>query len=390
MIVDLFVWGIFIFSVWLFFWMFLGYPLALGLIQKIHPRPIIRGKDTPLITVIVCTYNESKTIERRLSNLIASDYPYEKMEIIVVDSNSPDGTGDIVQNLIHNQDGMVHLIRETDRRGKVSAINLGLAAAKGEFVILTDGPTIFKPDTIRFVVENFADASVGAVTGNFVKYDLDGEIQSQETEWVVFNYRKILRRLEAMVDSTTWLSGELTAFRRSLIPNIPSSVIIDDAYIAMAIREQGYRVVVDERALYTEKRPAIYKETVTIKMKSVTGSIQEMVRFRKMLFNIKYKWYGILILPARLLHFYLNPLILLAILGSGGWMVVESFGFLPVFVIGGSMLVVLLILYLYKGGILLRPIKAFLLMEWIIILGIYKYLTGNYSATWKQVKSTRQ
>jgi hypothetical protein len=115
-----------------------------------------------------------------------------------------------------------------------------------------------------------------------------------------------------------------------------------------------------------------------------------MVRFRKMLFNIKYKWYGILILPARLLHFYLNPLILLAMLGSGCWIVVKSFGFLPVFVIGGSMLVVLSLLLLYKGGILLRPIKAFLLMEWIIILGIYKYLTGNYSATWKQVKSTRQ
>jgi cellulose synthase/poly-beta-1,6-N-acetylglucosamine synthase-like glycosyltransferase len=381
---------VFILSSALLFWMFAGYPLALFLLSKICSRPVNQQPHFPQVSVVVCTYNEARVIERRLSNLLELDYPLDKLEILVVDSASKDGTVSFVNRFcIAHPDAPIRLIREDARRGKVSAINLGLACASGEVVILTDGPTVFAQDTIKLVMQNFADLSVGAVTGNFVKYDLEGEIASQETEWVVFNFRKFLRRLEAIVDSTTWLSGELTAFRRNLIPAIPSSVIIDDAYIAMAIREQGYRVVVDERAIYTEKRPARYAETVTIKKKSVVGSVQEMVRFRKMLFNLGYHWYGVLVLPAKLLHFYLNPFILLSMLISGLWLAWLYIGAVPLLTAIGGSLFLLLLLGLYRRGKMLRPLVAFGLMEWIIITGLLQYATGDYSAAWEQVKSTR-
>ena len=385
-------WCVFLVSAILFLWMFLGYPLAIWVVSKLRARRIaVDSSFTPLVTVIVCAYNEAATIARRISNLLDSDYPNEQLEIIVVDSNSPDGTAGIVRSLIEESDPgtRIRLIQEDARRGKVSAINLGLAAATGEIVILTDGPTLFWKDTIRLVVQNFCDPSVGAATGAFLKYKSEQEVASEETEWVVFNFRKVLRRLESAVDSTTWLSGELTAFRRTLLPAIPTSVIIDDVHIAMAVREQGYRVVVDERARYTEKRPTSYAETITIKVKSVVGSIQEMVRFRKMLLNPQYRWYGVLILPARLLHFYLNPFVFLALMISGIWLVLLFAGAIPVLIVIGILAATILLLRIYRGGVLLRPLRAFVLMEWIIVLGLWKYATKNYSATWKQVSTTR-
>jgi len=390
MILPTILWSTFFLALMIFGWMFLGYPLAMLIASHFWGRAVARAAITPTVTVIVCTFNESRTIARRITNLLASDYPEELLEIIVVDSASPDGTAAIVSSIIKDHPSRnIKLIQEERRRGKISAINLGLAAASGEIVVLTDAPTIFAQDTIKFIVQNFADPSVGAVTGNFVKYDLEGELAAQETEWIVFRFRKLLRRLEALLDSTTWLSGELTAFRRDVIPAIPSAVVIDDAYIAMAVRQQGLRVVVDERAVYTEKRPTNYSETITIKVKSIVGGVQEMVRFKKMLFNFRYCWYGLLILPARLLHFYLNPFVFLALVVSSSWLACLYLGAARIAVVLGILGFVVLLLSLYRRGVLLRPLIAFLLMEWIIVLGLWKYITGRYDAAWKQVSTTR-
>ncbi|MHB8134985.1 MAG: glycosyltransferase [Anaerolineaceae bacterium] len=389
MIINI-LWFTFYIAGFVFIWMFLGYPATLWLISKLRKHTHFQEAITPNVTVIICTYNESVTIERRICNLIESDYPKENMEIVVADSNSPDGTQDVVQSMILKYpDYKIKLITEEERRGKVSAINLGLSVANGDIVILTDSPALFWKDTIRFIVRNFADPTVGAASGNFVKCDTETANYQQDTEWVVFNYRKLLRRLEARVDSTTWLSGELTAFRKSLIPKILPSVIIDDAHIAFNIREQGYRVVIDEEAKYAEKRPTTYAETVTIKIKSVTGSVREMVRFRKLLFNIKYKYFGLLIMPARLLHFYLNPFILLTLVLSSLGLIWLYFGPPTLFILIGTGLIFLLLISLFRNGKLLKPIIAFFLMEWIILAGLYQYFTGNYSAVWKQVKTTR-
>lgn len=383
-------WFVFVLSGLTFLWMFLGYPLTLWCLDKIKPRRHRQGSIAPLVSVIICTYNEAKTIERRIKNLFDADYLKENLEIIVADSNSPDGTQDIVRSLIEKYpDHAIRLVTEDQRRGKVSAINLGLAVAKGEIIMLTDSPALFWPDTIRLVVRNFADPAVGAVSGNFVKADPESANYQQDTEWVVFNYRKWLRRLESQIDSTTWLSGELTAFRKSIIPTIAPDVIIDDAHLAFKIREAGYRVVIDEEARYAEKRPTTYAETFTIKIKSVTGSVKEMIRFRKLLFNPKFQNYGLFILPARLFHFYLNPFIFLLLAISGIGLVWAYFGLIPVFVLIGTGLLLLGMIGLYRRGKYLKPIVAFFLMEWIIIVGLYKYISGNYSATWKQVTTTR-
>ncbi len=227
------------------------------------------------------------------------------------------------------------------------------------------------------------------MSGNFVKADPENANYQQDTEWVVFNYRKWLRRLELQVDSTTWLSGELTAFRKSIIPTISPDVIIDDAHIAFRIREAGYRVVIDEEARYAEKRPTTYAETFTIKRKSVTGSVNQMVRFRRLLFNPKFKNYGLFILPARLLHFYLNPFVFLLMIGSGIGLVLLYLGPSSLLVASGAGLLLLGFLKFYRRSKYLKPIIAFFLMEWIILVGLFKFATGNYSATWKQVTTTR-
>ena len=349
-------------------WMFAGYPLTLFVLTRLHPNPIVKSPLILKVTILICTYNEVEVIKRRIENLLESDYPLDQMEILVVDSASPDGTVNLVEQICTaHPSASIRLVRENKRRGKVSAINIGLSHAKGEIVILTDGPAIFWPDTIRLVVENFSDPRVGVVTGNFVDYPNSVETSAQKNDQLMFRFRKLLRRLESEVDSTPWLSGELLAFRKTLLPAIPPEVIIDDSYIALYMRSQGYRVVADFRAKYAEKRSKSHKEMITQKVKSVAGDIPEMIRFGNMCFNHRYGAYGLLIFPTVVvLHLHFSPIVFGLAMCSGVLLVTVWLGVQLSLLLFACVGFLAFVLSFFRQGMLLRPLIVFVLAEWII------------------------
>jgi cellulose synthase/poly-beta-1,6-N-acetylglucosamine synthase-like glycosyltransferase len=372
-------------------WAFAGYPLALLLLAKLRPNPIARRPQFPKVTVLVCTYNEAQLIERRLNNLLESDYPLDKLEILVVDSASPDGTADLVDRYCVAHSGApVRLIREDARRGKVSAINLGISQAQGEIIVLTDAPTIYWPDTMRLVMENFRDPRVGAVTGKWVDYPGGVETPAQKSRQPVIGFRTLLRQLESAVDSTYAVTGELLAFRKSLLSAIPSKFGMDDLYIAIHVRSQGYRVIADSRAVYTEKSPETYSDLITQKKKESAGCTQIVIHFRKMIWNYQYGLYGLVILPTKIMHSPLNPIIFGLNLLSGGMLFVVRLGLQTSLIVASALLILGVVLRFYRGGILVRPLVAFVLSEWILLKGLVMYMRGQYSGLWEQPASTRR
>ena len=81
-------------------WTHVGYPLAAAAVARVRSRPI-RSDQTyePDVTVIVAAYNEAPVIERRLENLLALNYPAEKLRIVVASDASDDGTDDLVRRV---------------------------------------------------------------------------------------------------------------------------------------------------------------------------------------------------------------------------------------------------------------------------------------------------
>lgn len=382
---------VFVLSIVILVWSFAGYPLTLYFLSKLRPNPVDRQPHFPLVTVLICTYKEAKVIERRLDNLLESDYPSDCLEILVVDSASPDGTAGLVsQYRLAHPYASIRLIREGTRRGKVSAINLGLAEAKGEIIILTDAPALFWPDTIQLILENFYDPQVGAATGKWVNYPYDAETPAQESRRPIVGFRTLLRNLESQVDSTYAITGELVAFRKSLVPSIPPEIGQDDLYIALAVREQGYRVIADPRALYTEKSAATYSDLIAQKQKESAGCTQLMIHFRRMIFNYRYGLYGLMILPTKISHSPLNPVILATALFSGVVLLIAWLGVQGSLLVGLALLAFGAILLLNRRNKLYTILSAFILSEWILFKGFVMYLRGDYSALWEQPSSTRE
>src|SRR6266540_1605807 len=69
-----------------------GYPVAIWLRAIVRPRSHVRRPLEPIVTVIVVAYNEAERIASRLENLLAIDYPRDKLDILLASDGSTDGT----------------------------------------------------------------------------------------------------------------------------------------------------------------------------------------------------------------------------------------------------------------------------------------------------------
>ena len=100
-------------------------------IARAHPK-----RPRPIVSVIVPAYNEGSTIRAAMDRLLAKRVDGLDKEIIVVESNSTDGTREIVA--AYQGVPGVHVILGDRPRGKGHAVRQGLARATGDFVLIQD------------------------------------------------------------------------------------------------------------------------------------------------------------------------------------------------------------------------------------------------------------
>ena len=143
-------------------YIFVGYPLLVKLVGAFYRRPVIKRDIAPVVSVIIAAHNEEQVIAEKLDNLLGSDYPAGRLEILVASDGSTDATETIVGR--YAPQGVRLLI--LTRCGKLMALNQAVANAQGEILVFTDANTFFEPYAVRRLVSNFADPEVGGVCGN--------------------------------------------------------------------------------------------------------------------------------------------------------------------------------------------------------------------------------
>jgi cellulose synthase/poly-beta-1,6-N-acetylglucosamine synthase-like glycosyltransferase len=239
--------ALFYLSLLLVLYTYLGYPLlsaALGLVlrREVAKRPI-----EPLVSVLISAYNEESSIAATLENKLRLDYPPEKLEIIVVSDASTDGTDAIVAGFAQRS---VRLLRQEPRAGKTCALNLAVPQARGEILVFSDANSLYAPDALRHLVANFADPTVGYVTGQMVYAGEDGTPVGDGCG-AYMRYENALRSLESRTGSVVGVDGGIDAVRAALYrPMNPE--LLPDFVLPLRVIEQGWRVVYEPRALLCE------------------------------------------------------------------------------------------------------------------------------------------
>jgi cellulose synthase/poly-beta-1,6-N-acetylglucosamine synthase-like glycosyltransferase/peptidoglycan/xylan/chitin deacetylase (PgdA/CDA1 family) len=207
---------------------------------------------TPPVSILVPAFNETEVIAKALISLSGGNYPAH--EVIVVDDGSTDGTGELVEGL-----GLpgVRLLRQPNS-GKAAALNAGLAVATGGVIVTVDADTVFEEDTLRRLVEPFADPDVGAVAGNTKVGNRKGLLGTwQHIDYVTgFNLE---RRLYDSLQAMPTVPGAVGAFRREAIEvagGFSSATLAEDTDLTIAIGRSGRRVVYVEDARGWTETPA--------------------------------------------------------------------------------------------------------------------------------------
>ncbi|WP_326781057.1 glycosyltransferase [Streptomyces longwoodensis] len=234
------------------------------------------------VSVIVPAYNEKECIANTLESLARSTHP---IEVVVVDDGSTDGTSQIARAAADRL-GMrnVRIVRQ-ENAGKPAALNNGVRSARHDIVVMMDGDTVFEPDTVRQLVQPFADPRVGAVAGNAKVGNRDTLIGAwQHIEYVMgFN---LDRRMYDLLRCMPTIPGAIGAFRREAVleaGGMSEDTLAEDTDITIALHRAGWQVVYQEHARAWTEAPGSLKQLWSQRYRWSYGTMQALWKHRKSL-----------------------------------------------------------------------------------------------------------
>jgi glycosyltransferase involved in cell wall biosynthesis len=206
----------------------------------------------PYISIVVPVKNSAETIEELLKSLLRLDYNWERLEILIVDGRSTDGTREIVERY------PVRLLEE-EGRGLNAARNTGVRHSKGEIIAFTDGDCIVPPDWVRGIAENFRDPSVAFVGGLVEGYHKDNFLSVYMDETFFHAVPNFSTRSETTdLRILRFPAGCNMAFRRHALEkiNLFDERIyygFDDLEPVEELGFKGFRIILDPRVLVWHK-----------------------------------------------------------------------------------------------------------------------------------------
>lgn len=258
-----------------------GYPLLIFIWAVFFPKKTAKVHNTcePAISIVIAAHNEEHNIKKRMANLMAQDYPHDKMEIILVSDGSTDNTCRVIEKIIKENNAVsgnrydIKLIRLNENMGKAVALNTGVESAEGEFVIFTDARQEFEYDALRELVANFNDPFVGCVSGELVFYK-DGENRVPTEMGFYWNLEKMIRKMESRTGSVPGATGAIYAIRRSLFVPIPKDTLLDDVFVPMMVVFKGYRTIFDPDAVAWDIPSKHVSQEKARKIRTLVGNYQ--------------------------------------------------------------------------------------------------------------------
>jgi cellulose synthase/poly-beta-1,6-N-acetylglucosamine synthase-like glycosyltransferase len=261
----------------LVFYAYAGYALVLAVVAKLRERPVQRqAGHKPTVSFVTCAHNEADRVADRIVELAellrASGV---EGEVVLVADGCTDGTAERARQV-----ATARVVELTERVGKAAALTAGAAQARNEILVFADSRQRWHPAAVTTLLENFADPTVGAVSGDLVLETEPGVMAGVGLYW---RYEKWLRKKESRIHSTVGVTGAICAVRRALFPGVPAGTILDDVYWPLRVTMERYRVVHDKRAVAYDRLPERARDEFRRKVRTLAGNFQLVARLPRML-----------------------------------------------------------------------------------------------------------
>ena len=392
---------LFFFLVFLVFYTYVGYGLVIWLLVTFRGKK--RQSSTnqtdycPDVTMVVPAYNERDYLPQKLQNCLDQDYPARHLHLLFVVEGSTDGSAEYLES-----QGIVNLsiLSGTQRLGKIAAMNNAMRAVHTPITIFTDANTQLNPEAVSRIVQRFAPAEVGAVTGE-KRISLQGqEAAAGSGEGLYWRYESFLKKMDAQLHTIVGAAGELFAIRTELYEPVEADTLLDDFMISLRIAGRGYRVDYAPDAYALERPSHSVGEEMKRKVRIATGGFQSIQRLAGLLNVFKHGWLSFQYVSHRVLRwavtpfclpllFFLNVLMLMqpdkSEHGFGSSLFWWSILLLQVAFYGTAVIGYVLENRQTRFKLTFVPFY-FVFMNWCVLAGFVRFRAGNLSGIWEKAK----
>ncbi|WP_236017361.1 glycosyltransferase [Roseivirga sp. E12] len=181
---------------------------------KFKSTSLLEGDELPKVSVLVCARNEEHNLRDSLSSLLSSDYPFDRLEILVGNDNSEDNTESIIQEFVQQNDVIKSIRIDEEKDGLIAKGNVLsqlIDASHFEYQVIIDADMIVTKDWLKLMVSSL-------VSGNDM---VSGYTQILKSNWIAnlqfMDWQSVLFAMKTMADFIRPISilGNNMAFRKS-------------------------------------------------------------------------------------------------------------------------------------------------------------------------------
>ena len=263
-----------------------------------------RDVDPPSVSVVVPAYNEEQTIALSVNAILQSDYP--SFEVIVVNDGSTDATEQCLEPFIRAQ-SIVYLRQPNG--GKASALNAGIAHARGDIIVFTDADSLMLPDTIARMAMWFSNPDVQAVSGNDAPVAPATALQKLLAITTHIG-SGLVRRALSVAGVLPVISGNNGAVRASVLKQVGGfdNIWGEDLDLTFKLHEIGARIVFDPDAMVLCEVPRTFGALWRQRVRWTRSFIRICATHRKLFFTPAHRPFS-LYLPLNYLNLIAVPVL---------------------------------------------------------------------------------
>jgi cellulose synthase/poly-beta-1,6-N-acetylglucosamine synthase-like glycosyltransferase len=372
------------------FYSYFGYTLLLMVfaVFKMKKNTVNKGFELPEVTLLIAAYNEKDIIPSKIENSNQLEYPKEKLHQLWITDGSTDGSVDYLKSIPG-----IEVLHLPDRKGKTAAINRAMVTIKTPVTILCDANSMLSPMAVKELVTSFYNDSVGCVAGEKRIVTLSKDKAAGAGEGFYWNYESLIKKLESGFGSTLGAAGELYAIRTNLYQAPAENIILDDFVVSLKIAEKGFKINYQPEAFASESSSFSIKEEMKRKIRIAAGSFQVLFGMPSLLnffkhFRLSFQYFSHKVLRWLIVPFALPVLILTNLL-------LATSPNVPIIYVVTLALQVAFYLMVLAGSMLNEKVTRFKLlffpfyiamMNYCIVLGLFRFLGKSQNAAWEKVR----
>lgn len=284
-------------------WFMIAYQLILTIAGFLHHlRALAERKRIdvmsfmyPSVSILIPAHNEEIVIGATLNAMLALDYPRNKIEIIVINDGSTDSTGEIVKSFAQRDSRVIvcDVPRAQAKKGKSRALNLGLKAARYDYIAVYDADNTPEPDALKYLVAQLLlNPELGAATGKFRTVNKNRNLLTRFINIETLTFQSILQAGRCQLFGIVTLPGTNFVIRRRVLEEVGTwdeGAMTEDAELSIRMYIRNWKIKFIQYAVTFEQEPERWDVWLRQRTRWVMGNNYLVRKFFTMRKQIKSK-----------------------------------------------------------------------------------------------------